>query len=144
MGKQIPVLGQISWPIHLNNVLPSHRFTVVPSDVRSGPLLLGLDFLNTRGLQICFDHGVVKLTQAKTEVRINVTCNSPTDISMQVDCEKHEMSYQKTYLPPDCTITSTNMRLSLYNKEYMAREGIAKLHLRNPKNQKKSILFILQ
>ena len=66
--------------------------------------------------------------------------NPPTDITMQVDCGATCNVIPERYLPPDCTITSTNMRLSLYNKEYMEIEGIAKLHLRNPKNQKKYLV----
>ena len=66
--------------------------------------------------------------------------NPPTDITMQVDCGATYNVIPERYRPPDCTITSTNMRLSLYNKKYMEIKGICKLHLRNKKTKKKYLV----
>jgi hypothetical protein len=60
---------------------------------------------------------------------------------MQVDCGATCNVIPEKYFPYDCTITSvTNMRLSMYNKEYVNVLGIAKLHVINPKNDKKYLV----
>jgi hypothetical protein len=60
---------------------------------------------------------------------------------MQVDCGATCNVIPERYLPHGCTITDVeNMRLSMYNKEYLNVKGIAKLHVINPKNDKKYLV----